>query len=74
MKPHASILSNLAYTLVLPALEFLREHLIEIVATVDSGLIQAYINIMNYQFSTLKNTDEKDVIGKTQLFLNFTAS
>lgn len=61
---HTEEISNLAYTLILPGLEFLRENLTEIVTSVDCGLVQAYFNLMNYQIGCVKNPDPKAFPGK----------
>ncbi|KAJ8667915.1 hypothetical protein QAD02_009578 [Eretmocerus hayati] len=51
---YSELVSKLAYFYVLPALEFLRDNLKEIVTSIDSGLVQSYINIMNYQIGSIK--------------------
>lgn len=44
-------LTELTYQLLPAGLELLRRYLSEIVKTVDSTMVQSYINLINYQFS-----------------------
>ncbi|XP_024940673.1 dynein heavy chain 1, axonemal [Cephus cinctus] len=59
MADHLQEISQLTYYLVLPGLTFLRENLREIVATVDSGLIQSYINLMNFRIGPMAGREGK---------------
>lgn len=60
---HAEEVSDLAYFFLRPGLKFLRDHLREIVTSVDSGLVQSYINLMNYQIGSVKNVEGKGFPG-----------
>lgn len=44
---------------LLPGLQILRKHLREIVSTVDSGMIQSYVNLMDFRIGPMAGRDGK---------------
>ncbi|XP_058804505.1 dynein axonemal heavy chain 1-like [Phymastichus coffea] len=59
MSAQAARVSELAYFFLPAGLAFLRSNLKEIVSSVDSGLVQSYINLMNCQIGALKLQEGK---------------
>ena len=69
MVDHTAEVSRLAYFFVIPGLKLLREQLREIVGSVDCGLVQSYINLMNYQIGSVKVQEGNDFPGKKNRFV-----
>uniref|UniRef100_A0ABD2WRH4 Dynein heavy chain 1, axonemal n=1 Tax=Trichogramma kaykai TaxID=54128 RepID=A0ABD2WRH4_9HYME len=63
---HRQELSDLTYFFVIPGLQFLRANLKELVTSIDSGLVIAYSNVMNYLIGTIKY--QEDMIFPAYLF------
>ena len=59
MKDHIEEISRLAYFFVMPGLELVRSKLREIVGTVDSALVQSYINLMNFRIGPMAGREGK---------------
>lgn len=59
MSDYIEEITKLTTQLVLPGLKIIRESLREIVRTVDSAVIQSYINLMNFRIGPLTGRDGK---------------
>ena len=59
MKDYTEKISELTYFFVLPGLQLLREKLHEIVGSVDSALVQSYINLMNFRIGPMAGREGK---------------
>lgn len=59
MDDYIEEITELSNQLVLPGLKIIRESLQEIVDTVDSTIIQSYINLMNFRIGLIVEREEK---------------
>ncbi|KAL6436551.1 hypothetical protein ACFW04_004787 [Cataglyphis niger] len=59
MSDYIEEITNLTAQLVLPGLKFLRENVQEIMHTVDSAIIQSYINLMNFRIGPMAGREGK---------------
>ncbi|KAK2581766.1 hypothetical protein KPH14_002245 [Odynerus spinipes] len=63
MNDHRKKIHKLTGELLFPGIELLRQQLREIVSTVDSAMVQAYINLMNYRIGPMAGRDGKPPPG-----------
>lgn len=66
MNDYIEEITKLTTQLVLPGLKIIRENLREIVRTVDSAIVQSYINLMNFRIGLMIGCE-----GKTPLNFAF---
>ena len=59
MNDYIEEITELTTQLVLPGLKIVRESLREIVRTVDSAVVQSYINLMNFRIRSIFGREEK---------------
>lgn len=59
MADHVDEIAELTSYYLLPGLSVLREQLREIVSTVDLGMVQSYINLMNFRIGPMAGRDGK---------------
>lgn len=59
MAEHIDGITELTRQFLFPGLKILRGHLQEIVSTVDSGMIQSYINLMDFRIGPMAGRDGK---------------
>ncbi|CAK9804539.1 Dynein axonemal heavy chain 1 [Anthophora plagiata] len=59
MSDHIEEIDKLTGHYLLPGLKVLRRSLREIVSTVDSGMVQSYINLMNFRIGPMAGRDGK---------------
>lgn len=59
MDDYVEEITKLTDQLVLPGLKILRESLQEIVGTVDSAIVQSYINLMNFRIGPMTGRERK---------------
>ncbi|XP_018339413.1 PREDICTED: dynein heavy chain 1, axonemal-like isoform X2 [Trachymyrmex septentrionalis] len=59
MNDYIEELTELTTQLVFPGLKIVRESLQEIVRTVDSAVVQSYINLMNFRIRSMVGLEEK---------------
>ncbi|XP_012056092.1 PREDICTED: dynein heavy chain 1, axonemal-like [Atta cephalotes] len=59
MNDYIEEITELTTQLVLPGLKIVRESLREIVRTVDSAVVQSYINLMNFRIRSIVGREEK---------------
>lgn len=59
MNDYIEEITELTTQLVLPGLMIVRESLREIVRTVDSALVQSYINLMNFRIGPMIGREGK---------------
>ncbi|KAK1118886.1 hypothetical protein K0M31_014656 [Melipona bicolor] len=59
MAEHIDGITELTRQFLLPGLKILRSRLREIVSTVDSGMIQSYINLMDFRIGPMAGRDGK---------------
>ncbi|KAI4500001.1 hypothetical protein M0802_004871 [Mischocyttarus mexicanus] len=59
MQDHVEKIMKLTKELLFPGIKMLREQLKELVSTVDSMMIQSYINLMNYRIGPMTGRNNK---------------
>lgn len=59
MSDHVDGIAELTGHYLLPGLQVLRSSLHEIVSTVDCGMVQSYINLMNFRIGPMAGRDGK---------------
>lgn len=59
MSDYIEEITNLTTQLVFPGLKIVRESLREIVDTVDSAIVQCYINLMNFRIRPMIGREGK---------------
>lgn len=59
MQDNVETIKKLTNELLFPGIKILREQLKEIVSTVDSAIIQSYINLMNYRIGPMAGREGK---------------
>lgn len=58
MNDYIEEITELTTQLVFPGLKIIRESLREIVRTVDSAIVQSYINLMNFRIGLMVGREE----------------
>lgn len=59
MSEYVDEIGELTRQFLFPGLKVLRNDLREIVSTVDSGMVQSYINLMNFRIGPMAGRDGK---------------
>lgn len=59
MSDYIEEITDLTAQLVLPGLKIVRENLREIMHTVDSAIVQSYINLMNFRIGPMAGREGK---------------
>lgn len=59
MSDYIEEITELTTQLLLPGLKIVRESLREIVRTVDSAVVQSYINLMNFRVRPMAGREEE---------------